>query len=193
MSLPTCGSGYIAALHTFVPWRCRRQNNSPMIVATSIMPPRTATKIAAVDTESPPDCVCSGMAVVVILVEALAKPGVEVIETGAEGVFESGADDDTIVVKEASKCGVGINEPVSTDVALDILGRGADRSQKLELKLPILLTFTRCPILIGWTSYARIACFNHTASYETLNAVVENAPVRAASIMFQFVRVHYNR
>lgn len=90
-----------------------------------------------------------------------------------------------MVVKEAAKDGVGVGEPVSTDVALDVLGPNTDRSQTAIRELPILLTFARCPLLISRTSYPRTACFNHTASYEALVAAVEDTPVRAASITLQ--------
>lgn len=193
MSLPTCGSGYFAALYTFVPLRCLGQKNSPTIVAISVMPPRTAPTITAIGTESPPDCECSGIAVVAISVEELARLDVEVIETGTEEVVGAGTEEDVMVVKEAGKDGVGVEEPVSTDVPLDELGPDADRSQMVKRELPILLTFARCPILIGRTFYPRIACFNHTTSYEALVAAVEDTPVRAASITLQNVRAHCDR
>lgn len=55
----------------------------------SIIPPRAAPTIAAVGTESPPDCECSGIAVVAIPVGELAGPDIEVTETGTEEVTKT--------------------------------------------------------------------------------------------------------
>lgn len=176
MSLPTCGQGYSAALYIFVCLRCRRQKNTAKIVVISTMPPRTAPTMAAVGFESPPDCEGFGH-------PASATPVVELARTDVEGI-DTDVKADATVVEEVFEVGVGVKELVRL-VVVGALEPDAKWDQMAELPFPILLTFARCFILIGWTAYSRIACFDQTAAHVALIAAVEDTTVRTASVALE--------
>lgn len=84
-----------------------------------MMLPSTAPTMAAVGTESPPDCEGLGDSVAGTPIAELAEADVEVIETSVEENAE--------VVWKVVGVGVGIVEPVTAIVDMDALGLDAGR------------------------------------------------------------------
>lgn len=145
------------------------------------MAPSTAPTMAAVGIELPTGWEDFEDPVTATPVVELARADVDITEINME--------EDFMIVDLINEVG-SVVKLVRDVLVIDGIRLDANPSQIAKVLALVLLTFARCSILTGRTSYPRIACFNQTASCKSRITVVEGATVRAASVAMENLWAH---